>query len=136
MPSNGYTITGTALETAAARIRGRCDCPSLGSFRCCQGFGGTSRPGRQGKQKSGSKRVTGLLQSGTGCHGSCHGSRVSKGPSLLGCHGVTGLDPGGGPCNAERGWERAFAGAFGESALVFRKTFRTMWDKRIFKYNP
>ncbi len=27
-------------------------------------------------------------------------------------------------------------GAFGESALVFRKTFRTMWDKRIFKYNP
>jgi hypothetical protein len=27
----------------------------------------------------------------TGCHGSCHGSMLRKGPSLLVCHGVTGL---------------------------------------------
>ena len=26
----------------------------------------------------------------TGCHGSCHGSMLRKGPSLLVCHGVTG----------------------------------------------
>jgi hypothetical protein len=31
----------------------------------------------------------------TGCHGSCHGSVLRKGPSLLICHGVTGLDPRG-----------------------------------------
>jgi len=29
----------------------------------------------------------------TGCHGSRHGSRFRIGPFLLGCHGVTGLDP-------------------------------------------
>jgi len=31
----------------------------------------------------------------TGCHGSCHGLMLRKGPSLLGCHGVTAPAPQG-----------------------------------------
>jgi len=34
----------------------------------------------------------GLCQNVTGWHGSCHGWGVRKGPSLLICHGVTGLN--------------------------------------------
>jgi len=34
--------------------------------------------------------VHGSMANVTGCHGSCHGSMLRKGPSLLVCHGVTG----------------------------------------------
>ena len=39
--------------------------------------------------------VHGSMPNVTGCHGSCHGSMLRKGPSLLVCHGVTALDPPG-----------------------------------------
>jgi hypothetical protein len=76
--------------------------------------------------------VHGSMPNVTGCHGSCHGSSVRKGPFLLICHGVTARRGEAPKCPMIRLLSEALAGRVeeaGDDDESSRKMHdRAFWD--------